>query len=238
MSGRIDVHSHLLPGVDDGCQTLEDSLRCARALVAAGYSHCFCTPHIWPSFPKQSVATITQWVADLQAELDRKGIALRLFPGGEIGLRADLNAKLPPDRLLTFGLANRYCLVDIWADTLPEFFAPTVKWLQGKGLTVILAHPERMKAVQDQPELMDCFADLGLLLQGNLQCLGEDPSEIRRQLAERFLTQGKYFLLGSDLHNFPTLQERLDGLSNAIQLVGEKVVDQLTKINPRLLLPH
>jgi len=152
MSGRIDVHSHLLPGIDDGCQTLADSLRCAGALVAAGYSQVFCTPHIWPSFPRQSVATIRQWTGELQAELDREGIALKLHAGGEIGLRADLREKLPPERLLTFGLGNRHCLVDIWADALPPFFAPTVQWLQSRGLTVILAHPERMKAVQDQPD--------------------------------------------------------------------------------------
>ena len=51
ITGRIDVHSHLLPGLDDGCVSLDESLACARRLVAEGYTHSFCTPHIWPNLP-------------------------------------------------------------------------------------------------------------------------------------------------------------------------------------------
>jgi protein-tyrosine phosphatase len=214
---------------------MEESLRCARRMVAAGYTHSFCTPHFWPNLPKITVKSIPQWVAELQAKLDAEGVPLKLYPGGEINLRADL-MKMPIAELPTFCMAGKYVMFDLWADRLPAFFEPTVKWMQAGGLTVILAHPERMRAVQDEPGLADYFAELGLLLQGNLQCFNDPPNAPTRRTAERFLAEDRYFLLGSDLHNMTTLQHRMDGLARAIELAGEERVRVMTVENPRRLL--
>jgi tyrosine-protein phosphatase YwqE len=135
------------------------------------------------------------------------------------------------------GLANRYILTDIWADELPEFFEPTVRWLQAMNLTVILAHPERCRAVQDHPELADYFSELGMLLQGNLQCLADAPETRTRQVAEQYLREGRYFLLGSDTHSPQTLPHRIAGLHRAIEIAGEDAVNLLTIENPLKLLP-
>jgi protein-tyrosine phosphatase len=104
------------------------------------------------------------------------------------------------------------------------------------GLTVILAHPERMRAVQDDPSLAEYFTSIGLLLQGNLQCLGDPPHTDTRRVAELFLRENRYFCLGSDCHNPNTLDIRMRGLANAIELAGDAVIDRLTKENPRKLL--
>jgi protein-tyrosine phosphatase len=237
MPGRIDVHSHLLPGVDDGCESAQESIACARELVAAGYTHSFCTPHVVPGIPAVTQTSLAQWTADLQARFAEAQVPLTLLTGGEINISPGIEEALTPDRLMTYASLGRYCLVDIWADRLPDFFEPAVRWLMSKGLKVILAHPERMKAVQIDPDLADYFADLGLLLQGNLQCLSDPPAKPTRVLAERFLTGGRYFLLGSDLHRLNTLAPRLQGLRNAIDLMGNKAIDELTIDHPRLLLP-
>lgn len=236
MTGRIDVHSHLLPGVDDGCESVEESLACARELVAAGYSDSFCTPHVWSGMPDQTIADVVAWTAAFSRRLDQEKIPLTLHPGGEIALGTDIQKWLTPSRLLTYAAAGKYCLVDLWADRLPDFFEPTIRWLQNQGLTVILAHPERMRAVQDQPTLWQRFANLGILLQGNLQCLSDPPHSNTRRVAEQYLSEGRYFLLGSDLHKLHTLPQRLTGLRNAIELVGQSAIDQLTIENPQKLL--
>lgn len=233
--GRIDVHSHLLPGIDDGCPNVEESIACARELVAAGYTHSFCTPHIWPNLPHNTVEAISERTIELQKDLNAAGVALRLLPGGELNLRAHL-MHLSKEQIPTYGMAGRYCIFDIWVDRLPPFFWKTVEWLQSKELKVILAHPERMRAVQDEPELGRQFADRGLLLQGNLQCLGDPPHTRTRQVAERFLGEGLYFVLGSDTHNVAGLPVRLTGLARAVEAVGEAEVWRLTRDNPRQLL--
>ena len=234
--GRVDVHSHLLPGIDDGCARLDESLACARVLVGHGYTHSFCTPHIWPSLPNNTAANVRAKVADLQAALDGAEIPLRLLPGGEINLREDTLGTAPED-LVTYDMAGRFVLIDLWADRVPPFFAPNVRWLQSRGATVVLAHPERMRAVQADPGLADYFAELGMLLQGNLQCFADPPHMDTRRVAERYLAEGRYFMLGSDLHNLKSLPIRMAGLTRATDLVGEEAVWKLTSTNPSRLLP-
>jgi len=235
MTGRIDIHSHLLPGVDDGCESLAESIHCARELIAVGYTHSFCTPHIWPSFPHNSAAEIVRAVERLQQEFDAADVPLTLMPGGEMNMRPD-TPQTRLEELVSYGMAGRFVLIDLWADRLPDFFASSVSALQGLGATVILAHPERMRAVQEQPELADHFAEMGMLLQGNLQCFGDPPHSATRQTAERFLAEGRYFAVGSDLHNPKTLGVRLAGLRRVREAVGEGGLNTLTRENPKKLL--
>jgi len=234
--GRIDVHTHLLPGVDDGCKTVEESIECATELIVAGYTHAFCTPHIWPSYKGISRTSVPRLCAALQGKLREAGVPLKLIPGGELNLYLGVE-KTPEEEIVPLGL-GKYMLVDMWAAEVPEFFESAIRWLQGMGLTVIMAHPERMRAVQDRPEVIDDFRAMGVLLQGNLQCFGDKPGADTRRCAEQFLSEGKYFLLGSDSHNPQSMDIRIAGLRRAIELVGETKVDELTKTNPRKLVPE
>ncbi len=235
-TGRIDVHSHLLPGVDDGCRTLADSIACARELVAAGYTHAFCTPHVWPSYANVTKANVPEWTRALQEKLDEADVPLQVMPGGELNLHDGVR-NLTDDYLITYGMGERHVLIDMWAPSLPAFFEPTVRFLQSRGYTVILAHPERMRAVQDHPELADMFADMGMLLQGNLQCFGDPRDSDTRRVAEQYLMERRYFMLGSDTHNPQSMAIRMNGLRNAIELAGEEPIAQLTIENPRKLIP-
>jgi len=235
LAGRIDVHSHLLPGIDDGCKTIEESLACARVLVLHGYTHAFCTPHIWPKYAGISRHSVPRMCAILQNELDEAQVPLKVLPGGELNLFLGVT-KTPVDEIVPLGL-GKYMLVDMWAAEIPEFFEESIRWLQSLELTVILAHPERMRAVQDRPELVDYFQSLGILLQGNLQCFGEREGVITRVCAEQFLSEGKYFMVGSDTHNPDSMDIRMRGLSRIIELVGDEGAAVLTRANPMKLAP-
>jgi protein-tyrosine phosphatase len=234
---RIDVHAHLIPGVDDGCGSVADAIECGRMLVAAGYSDCVCTPHVWPNLAAQTRDNLAAWVRDLQTAFDEFGVALKLWPGSELNLNPTV-MQTPPQRIITYALQDRHILVDMWADVLPEWFEPTIRWLQAMHLTVILAHPERMRAIQDRPELADQLAAMGVLLQGNLQCFADRPEADTRRTAERFLREDRYFVLGSDTHNPAGLHHRLKGLENAKSLVGEATIRRLTVEHPaQLIMP-
>ena len=234
MIQRVDVHSHLLPNVDDGCQSLGESIACAKRLVEAGYTHSFCTPHIWPSLDNAFDRTRGR-VATLQQALDDAGVALQLMPGGEMHIRADF-CRLAVDDLVSYGNAGRYALFDFWTDAVPDYFNPCVKHLQAAGIQPIVAHPERIEAFQNDPWIVETFPELGLLMQCNLECLGEDRPTLRRRLAEKWLLEDRYFLLGTDLHRIDTLDVRLRGLDRATQLVGEEKVWELTSLNPQKLM--
>jgi protein-tyrosine phosphatase len=235
MHGRIDVHAHLLPGLDDGCADLAESIECGKMLVAAGYSHVFCTPHIWPNLPQNNPEMIPQRTKELQRHYDEAGVNLNLLPGGELNLRPEM-VNWSREQIPTYAMKGKYCIFDLWADKLPPFFWPVVEHFQSLELKVIVAHPERLRAVQMDLSLVDQFLERDLILQGNLQCFSDALESPTRRSVEKLLAERKYFLLGTDTHRPDTLPMRLGGLSRAIELAGEEYVDQLTKTNPQVLI--
>lgn len=240
--GRIDVHAHLIPGVDDGCPNVEDSARCARMLVEAGYTHAFCTPHVWPALPHNNVEMILRRVEALQSEYEKRAIPLRLLPGGEINILWGWPAlgDVPDGNVISYGMAGQYLLFDFWAEELSDCITcmePAVRHLQSLGLKLILAHPERIAALRD-PAAVEWFSKRGVLLQMNTWCLTDQPGTPTYDIAARLLAEGRYFLLGTDCHNATSMPNRIRGLETAERLVGRDSVDQLTIHNPRKLIPR
>ena len=237
-TGRIDVHTHLLPGIDDGCRSFDDSLQCARTLVGAGYTHAFCTPHIWPTLPENPLDNVKRWTSELQWRLVAAGGPLRLSPGGEINLLWSWPAmrKLSRDQIVTYSFAGQYVLFDFWADELPEYLEPAVRHLKSLGLTSILAHPERVVALNRGDEAIERVQQMGVLLQMNTWCLTDPPERSTRRAAERWLRAGRYFCFGTDSHNAASMPTRIEGVRLAEHLVGTEAVERLTVHNPRQLL--
>ena len=241
VTGRVDVHTHLLPGVDDGCETVEESILCARALVAAGYTHAYCTPHVWASLPQNNAREIGGRVAELQGEMDRAGVALTLIPGGENNLLTEWPAiaERAHDEVVTYGLLGRHLLFDFWTDdamVVRERIEPAARHLRERGFELILAHPERIEALQRDERALDRLTELGVRLQLNSWCLAEPRGDRRRDMAERLLKEGRYFLIGTDLHRPAGMKARLEGLAVAEELVGVREVERLTVGNPRGLM--
>jgi protein-tyrosine phosphatase len=240
-TGRVDVHSHLLPAVDDGCQNVQESIVCARALVAAGYTHAFCTPHVWPNLPENNAPEIRRRVDELQAAYEAAGVPLIVRPGGEHNLLSSWPGigVQPLDEIVTYDLAGRYLLFDFWTESpvvVRVRIVPGVKHLREMGFELILAHPERIAALQKEPGLIDAMMDLGVKLQLNSWCLADGRGEPTREIAERLLREGRYFLIGTDTHRPTGMGSRVEGLAIAEKLVGRAAVDRLTIENPSLLM--
>ena len=228
---RIDVHGHLLPGLDDGSRTLDESVQIARRMADAGYSHLTCSPHIWPGH-SFTPAFILDRVAKLQRELNFAKVPITLVAGGEINL-LDLDVfSIPDDEIPTYGMANRYVLFDFWDDELPHDYWARVDRVRVNGAIAIQAHPERIAAFQLDPALLDELAARGVLLQCNLQCLTETAGRRARERCLQWLDERRYFMFGSDLHRIDTLEIRLHGLEIARELLGNQELDRLTIENP------
>ncbi len=236
MHGSIDIHNHLLPGVDDGCQSIAESLECANALVEAGFTHAFCTPHIWRSLPGNSPDRIPEMVQQLQQACDDANIRIRLFAGGEINLHANVREQLERG-IMTFAGLGKFALMDLWADRLEPWLDETIRWMQSTGLKLILAHPERMRAIQDDPSRADYFLERGVLLQCNLQCIGDAEHTDTHRTAARLLHERRYFAVATDFHNPQSLPSRLRGLQVLERVVDPQYRQKLLRDNPRQLLP-
>lgn len=214
----IDLHSHILPGVDDGAATLEESLEMARAAVADGIQVIAATPHVREDYPT-TPETMERLVAELSAELAAADIPLQVLPGGEIGL--DRLDDLSPEDLRRFGLGGSE------AHLLLEF--PYVGWplgleervfrLAAAGVAAVIAHPERNSEVQAAPERLEPAVRAGALVQVTAASLdgrlGRRSQRAGLDLLERRLAH----LLASDAHA-PSI--RGIGMSAAVEALGDE----------------
>jgi protein-tyrosine phosphatase len=230
----IDVHGHLLPGVDDGSRDLAESIELAAALVAAGFSHFTCTPHIWPG-AVLSPAFVTERTMQLQHSLDQAGVRLTLIPGGELNIDLPLES-MGDDEIVSYSMRGKYVLFDFWYSHLPDMFWPRVKRLQRMGLTPIVAHPERIGVFQRDTAALRQVREAGLLLQLNAYCLVDPEGSPTRRVAERLLDEDAYFLIGSDLHQRGGLDQRLRGLEAARRKLSPATFKAMTHDNPKRVL--
>lgn len=237
--GRIDIHSHLLPGIDDGCENFEQCVDCIRQLKAVGYTASICTPHIIPHlFPANTRDNIIQWVEDLRIELVNHNIEYTIWPGGEINIQQDMPDWLEKNGIPT--LAGSNCvLMDHWADTWPAWFIPVMQWFIDKGYQPILAHPERMRCSWEEPDTIDKLIDMGVWLQGNFRPITGEEGYEPDQLVRRYIEQGKYKIMAMDMHRPDMVPCRVDGMKIVMEQYGSQTLDHYTVNAPRqLILSH
>ncbi|MFY9579651.1 MAG: CpsB/CapC family capsule biosynthesis tyrosine phosphatase [Gaiellaceae bacterium] len=212
----IDLHSHILPGLDDGARDLDEALGIARAAVADGIRVIAATPHVrddYPTTPEQ----MADGVAELRAAFAREGIQLELLPGGELALD-ELDRSL--DELRRFGLGGNpeYLLVETPYVDWPLSVGDTVFRLASNGITPVIGHPERNRAVQEDPERLAQLVRAGALVQLTAASLDGRLGSTTRACAERLLDADLVHLVGSDAHG-PGV--RAVGLSAAAAAVGD-----------------
>lgn len=213
----IDLHSHILPGLDDGARDLHDALAIARSAVADGITVLAATPHVREDFPTTADA-MEQGVRQLQGLLDREHVDLRLLPGGEISL--EQLDRLSQDELRRFGLAgnSRYLLVETpyldWPPALDEIVARLVPL----GMTPVVAHPERNGAVQGGEANVEDLVRSGALVQVTAASLDGRLGARTRACARKLVDAGLVHLIGSDAH---TAGVREAGLSAACDSVRD-----------------
>ena len=193
----IDLHSHILAGIDDGAADLDESLAMARLAVADGIEVLAATPHADVHRPRSEVAAR---VGELQAELDAQGVPLRLLPGVEIALTPDVPARLA-DRTLPTLAGSRYALIELPFNVLPPHVGQVLFDVQMAGFTPVMAHVERYRYVQDAPERLREWADRGVVLQVNASSLRGDFGAGPRRAAETVVRGAWPAVLASDSHD-------------------------------------
>jgi len=198
---RVDLHFHVLPGVDDGPATLEHSLRIARLAVRDGTRLAVATPHV-RSDHLVSVDQLHDRVRALQHELDRERIELRLLPGAELG--HEMVACLSEGALQTIAQGppgRRWILLEAPFDGLTEDFHEAADELRTRGFGVLMAHPERMAGIAaDDDRALAHELKRGALLQVNSWSLAGAHGEQVRALAAAFVALPEAAAIASDAH--------------------------------------
>jgi protein-tyrosine phosphatase len=238
----VDLHSHLLPGLDDGASTMEETLRFARRLDAEGVHDVACTSHVKRAhFPRIRISELAERRAEAQRVLDADGLDVRLHQGGELADEDALELSERELQLIAQGPEHApWLLLECPFEGLDHIFDAAAARLTGLGYGLLLAHPERAAG---SLERLDPHLEAGALLQINVSSLLGEHGPHARETATRLVRRGLVYCLASDSH--PGTRESTLPLGyRALVRAGmsEIQAEHMTQANPRVLLregtPH
>ena len=205
----VDIHCHILPGIDDGSKSWETSIKLAQAAVKDGVTHAICTPHTLNGRYTNHKDDII-WLTDLyQKKLDEAKIPLTVFPGQEVRLSGDLIDALDQDDILFCDEDGTYMLLEFPSDDVPTYAQDTIFKIMQRGVTPIIVHPERNSRILKEPEILQGMLEQGCLVQITASSytgvFGDKIEEMSRKLIAA--EQGCTF--ASDAHDLPRRQYQL-----------------------------
>lgn len=219
----FDLHCHILPGMDDGAQTLEESLVMAQKAVQQGITHILCTPHYNQRF-HNTKNEILEAVPKLQTELDKRDIPLTLFEGQEVRISDQMPEELAAGQLLCADVTDRYLLVEFPTRDIPDYAEVVLYKLCRQGVTPVIVHPERNREFQKEPNRLLPFLDMGCLAQLTAPSIvgefGKDVQRLSHQLVQNRMVQ----MVASDAHGLKT---RDFYLKEAYQYIHKEIDPQL-----------
>lgn len=195
----IDLHAHILPGVDDGARTLADAREMARVAAAEGVRAIAATPHVRRDHPTSAEA-MERGVETLREDFRAEGIDVEVLPGGELDL--EWIESLDPGELRRYALGGgRHLLLEVPYHGWPRGLEARIARLRQEGLAAVLAHPERNETVREQPEWLAGLRAEGALVQVTAASLDGRLGRRTQAAARRLVQLGLVDVLASDAHH-------------------------------------
>lgn len=231
----IDLHNHLLPGIDDGAPDLETALQLARLAVQDGITHLVCTPHIHPGRYDNTPASIAAARAQLVAGLQEAGIPLQVAAAAEVRFGMELMLGIEQNAIPFLGewQGKQVLLLELPHSEVPFGAERLTEWLLQHNIMPMIAHPERNKGVMRCPRKLKPFLEQGCLLQVTASAVSGHFGEPARLIAHALLEYGLVSILASDAHNVqhrpPALAE---GMEYAARIVGDIQAERLVIDTP------
>ncbi len=233
----IDLHVHILPGIDDGARSLQDSLDMARLAVSDGINSMVATPHVIKGSYNNKKENIIQAVDNLNQEFLKHGINLLVYPGAEYMLDPDLPRLLEEGQLLTINDGGRYLLIEFPMMGVPPYATQTLYEIKLLGVTPIIAHPERNTAFIQEPELLEPFLEMGSLSQVTSGSLTGLFGRKIKGLGWHYVSRGMCHLISTDAHSSGKRGPFLSEVYGAVvQSFGQELGDLLVSDNPNRII--
>jgi len=214
----VDMHSHFIPGIDDGAQTMEDSMNLLRAMRDFGYKKVITIPHIMSDYFQNTPEIILNGLEEVRKAAKLEGNDIEIEAAAEYYLDFDLEAKIEKGGLLTFG--NNYLLFEVSYMNPPDIMNQVIFKMVTNGYRPILAHPERYPFWYDDFEKYEEFKDKGVLLQININSLTGYYGGGAKKIAQMMIDKNMVDFIGTDCH-------RMDHVQVIKDCLREKYLHQL-----------
>ena len=234
----IDLHTHILPGVDDGPATMDEALDLCRALVDDGVTAAVATPHMFsPIGGEPSREEVLAANRELTAAIAEAGIPLTIHPGAETHVFPDITAFLRDGKLITVNDQRRYLLVEMSMDMIPPAFDQLLFQVQLAGVIPIIAHPECNMEVQRNPDSLVPLVEAGAVMQITAASITGDFGNTIQRCAMSLLDRDLGHVVASDTHDVETRPPRLTAArSKLARRLDADRVHALFEGNPAAIL--
>ena len=234
----IDIHSHIIPNVDDGARSVEETFNILKEAQEAGFTDVILTSHFLLNYYETNAQELIFWKEKLQEVLKKQGTKINLHSGMEIYITNQMEELLENKKILT--LANsRYMLIELPLATNVKYFDYVVYYLEAKGIKPIIAHPERYKCVQKDPDIVEEYIEKGCLIQCNYGSIVNLYGREAEKTIKTLLKKNQVHFLGSDVHRENgTYLIILDAIKKIRKIIEKNKINELTTINPKKILQN
>jgi len=235
----IDLHCHYLPAIDDGSQSMAESLDLARASVADGITHAAMTPHIHPGRYENIRSSVVSSTNLFRAALAAAGIPLQIFPAGEVRLTSEIVDLLEQDELPFVGQLDGYriLVLEFPYGQIPVGTEKLAHWLLTQKIRPLIAHPERNKVIMQNIEKVSPFVEMGCLLQVTAASVIGEFGQSARDCATLMLDRRWVSVIASDAHNLTHRAPLMTPARNWLfERGGQEWADELTRSMPAKIL--
>jgi len=228
----VDIHSHIIPGIDDGSKNMEMTLEMIRNAEKEGTKEIIATPHYFLEYGEATINEVKNHVKEINGILENEKIDVKIYSGQEVYF----SEKIIEDYMIgNIGTLNdsRYMLVEFSMEKFDENIFDVLYELQVRNIVPIIAHPERYKPFKEKPTLINDFINQGYLFQVNAGSIEGKFGETIRKTADLFLKSHIYNFIGSDAHN---IKIRNTGVKKAVDLLGEDINKDIFKDSSKKVL--
>ncbi len=234
----IDMHSHILPNIDDGAKSIEETFQLIKEAKKVGFNEIISTSHYMEGYYETDNAEREVWVNAIYEKLQEQNIGVKLYLGNEIYFSENIINLLKEGKASTINETN-YVLFEMPLNSEPLNLYDMVYEMLQYEIIPILAHPERYSFVQREPELVYDLIQKGVYMQANYASIIGLYGKKAQFIVKKFLENNMIHFLGSDVHRkgsiypkIPTILKELEGI------IGKEKLEELTTINPKFVLQN
>lgn len=232
----IDIHSHILPNIDDGARSIEETFNLIKEAQKAGFEAIVSTSHYMENYYETDVPEREVWVKAICENLQTKNIETNLYLGNEIYFSDNIIELLEQRKASTINDTS-YVLFELPLNAEPMNLYDVVYEMLQYKLVPILAHPERYSYVQKDPDLIYDLIEKGVLMQANYGSIIGQYGEKAQIIVRKFFENNMVHFLGSDVHRPNTIYPKIPQILREIEsIIGSEKLEELTTKNPKLLL--
>lgn len=234
----IDVHTHIIPNIDDGSKSVEETFNLINEARNAGFTDVILTPHFITNYYETPGAEVKFWTESLQKIIDEKNIKIKLHSGMESYISEELSELAKNGTVLTLA-DSRYILIEFPMNTTMRNADQILFVMRNMGYKVIIAHPERYKCIQDNIEYAMQLVEEGCLLQANYGSVVDIYGKEAKKTLKQLLKMDLISFLGTDTHKEGTIYPIMPQILKKLKkVITEEKLYEITTENPRKIIEN